>query len=162
MSTRYKKSPYTARTLLQSSLRRQAIEEISRSVRQELQRICARADEGDSILRSINVNSLTHFSWKSILQELKLRARTLFSLLRGALVKRRKGHFYVPRHCLGMTACVLLRHRSQHMALAQAAVSLVLYAGHCSKQVSNYNTTLCTMEIHFKIVLNVFCRFSRG
>lgn len=140
MSTRYKKSPYTARVMLncQSTLRQTTISEVNQSVRQEIQRICARTEEGDSILRSIsNVNSLTHFSWKSILAELKMHTPTLYTLLRGALMKRRDSHLQVPYHALGMTACVLLKHRNKHMSLTQALVSVLMYAGHCSKQVCN-------------------------
>ena len=138
MSTRYKKSPYTARVMLnrQTTLRQATISEVNQSVRQEIRRICARTEEGDSILRSIsNVNSLTHFSWKSILAELKMHTPTLYTLLRGALMKCQDSHLQVPHHALGMTACVLLKHRNKHMALTQALVSVLMYAGHCSKQV---------------------------
>ena len=142
MSTRYKKSPYTARVMLnpQSSLRQTTISEVSQSVRREIRRVCARAEAGDSILRSaFNVNSLTCFSWKSILAELKMRTPTFYTLLRGALMKHRSRHLLVSHRGLGMTACVLLKHRNKHMALTQALISVVMYAGHCSKQVRMFN-----------------------
>ena len=134
MSTRYKKSPYTARVMLrpQSSLRVTELQQLCNSMRREVHKICSRK-HGDSILRSISSASVTHFSWQSILQEIKSRAPTLYFLIKSIISKQEK---QLPQFTVGIIAGVLLKHRNKHLCLPQALISVVMYAGHCSKEVS--------------------------
>ena len=130
MSTRYKKSPYTARVMLHpnTSLRAATVHQICKAVQREIHMLCSRK-YGDSVLRETSSTAVTNFSWASIVQELKSQAPTLYTLI--------KSGCRVPTHALGMTGSLLLKARNKHLALPQAVISVVMYAGHCSKQVSS-------------------------
>lgn len=67
------------------------------------------------------------------MKELKSRAPTLLSFFKISLAKRGRK---VPNYAVGMSASVLLKNRNKNLSLVQAVVSVVMYAGHCSKQVS--------------------------
>ena len=132
MSTRYKKSPYTARTMLRPSttLNIATLKQVNRLVRREVHSMCSRK-YGDSVLRLSSLHAITNFSWGSLLRELQLQAPTLYSFLRAVLLKR---GCKVHRHSVGMSATMLLKCSNKHLALAQGVISLVMYAGHSSKQ----------------------------
>lgn len=49
----------------------------------------------------------------------------------------------MPTYALGMTGSLLLKARNKHLALPQAVISVVMYAGHCSKQVSSSCIYIC-------------------
>ena len=90
---------------------------------------------GDSILRLLHSISsiMGHFSWIPVLRELKLQAPILFSFLKAALAKRGRK---MPQYAVCICASVLLKNRNKNLTLIQAIISIVMYAGHCSKQVS--------------------------
>lgn len=131
MSTRYRKSPYTARVMLKS-LRMPTLVQVNRSVRQEIKRICSRKS-GDSVLRLSSILAVTNFSWGPVMKELKLQAPTMYSLINSALSSRK---CKAKKSAVGVNASILLKTRNKDIALFQAVVSVVMYAGHCSKQVS--------------------------
>lgn len=134
MSTRYKRSPYTARVLLHSrtSLRAATLKEVERSISREVHNICSRK-HGSSVLRSSTNAAITHFNWSHVIREVKAQAPTLHSLIKSAISRRGKR---LHESAIGMTSAVLLKHRSRCLCLPQAVISVVLYAGHCSKQVN--------------------------
>ena len=133
MSTRYKKSPYTARVLFhpQTSLRATTLKQVQHSIQREIHKICSRK-YGDSVLRSTTNAAVLHFSWAHVIRELKSQAPTLHSFIRSAMSKRGKR---LHPYAIGMNASLLLKHRSKHLCLSQAVILIVMYAGHCSKQV---------------------------
>lgn len=129
MSTRYRKSPYTARVALKS-LRGATLVEICKEVKKEVKTIASRKD-GDSLLR-LGQLQMSQFSWKPIVKELRRDAPVLFSVLSTALSKNGN----VKLADVGITASILLKNFCTHLALPQAIVSVILYSGHCSKQVN--------------------------
>ena len=62
MSTRYKKSPYTARTILhpKTTLRNATLAQVNRLVKREVHLICSRK-HGDSVLRLSDMNAVKSF-----------------------------------------------------------------------------------------------------
>lgn len=136
MSTRYKKSPYTARVMLHpsTSLRAATLRHMCQAIRREIHVICSRK-YGDSVLRLTSPAAVTQFSWKPVIQELKSQAPTLHSFIHSALAKRGRR---VRPFAVGMAGSLLLKYRNQFLALPQAVISVVMYAGHCSKQVSSF------------------------
>lgn len=133
MSTRYKKSPYTARVMLRplTSLRAATLSQVHLAVQREVHNLCLRRC-GDSGFRLSEPSSVTKFSWVHIVDELKALAPVLYSFIRASLAKRGR---IVPKSAVGICASVLLKHRNRQLAFVQAVISIVMYAGHCSKQV---------------------------
>ncbi len=134
-SVRYKHSPYTIRTIARTpSLQRALMKQVQRQIRIECRRICS-TRQGDSTLRLHNNNveeELKSFKWKQISKELKKKAPTLYGSLSAACAKEG----VEPRPMsVGMAASVLLKAQNKFLCLPQAAVSILLYAGHCSKLV---------------------------
>lgn len=80
------------------------------------------------------MSAITKFTWGSILRELHLEFPTLYSFLRAVLFRRKCN---LHHRNVGMSACLLLKSRNKHLGLVQGVISLVMYAGHSSKQVGN-------------------------
>ena len=89
----------------------------------EIKTMCA--DNTNSILRS---NDLELFSWDKVMQEAKVYAPILCSLL----------EVCIPDDiCMrGYLVALLCHLRWNHMNLHLKIISCILYSGHCSKQVT--------------------------
>ncbi len=87
----------------------------------------------ESVLRSQSKDDIKSFSWDVLHLELATNAPTLVSILSAATKTRvaRPNTKAVISTC----AAVLLNHRNPKMSLLQKIISLILYAGHSSKQV---------------------------
>ena len=87
----------------------------------------------ESFLSSQSKDDLKEFQWERLHRELSLKAPVLLSILLDATRTR------VPRLNLyiviGTCVAILLKHHNPKASLLQKIVSLVLYAGHASKQV---------------------------
>lgn len=105
--------------------------EVSRIIQREVHQLCS-TKYGASFLRNLSAVAVTSFSWKPVVAELKKRAPVLYMTLKAALTRPKKR---VDVSALGITAAVLLKCRNKFLSQAQAVVSVLLYAGHCSKQV---------------------------
>ena len=83
---------------------------------------------------SFFLKSAECFEVDTVITEVHSRAPTLFSILRSALrtktSRRNEGMIIV------VIAGIIFKHRRSCCSLVQQMVSLVLYAGHASKQVS--------------------------
>lgn len=90
----------------------------------------------NSILRSQSVEDMKSFSWNAVFAELTEHAPTLLLILR-ACTKTRVERSNV-RAVIGACAAMLLKHRYDRMSMFQKLVSVILYAGHCSKLVRKY------------------------
>ena len=99
-----------------------------------------------SVLRDSSVNAVKKFTFEAVDSDLEKYAPTLFSVLKGYVeVKRRKCATACKKArrsnqpsnstILGMCASILLRHKNANMNLFQRVVSVLLNAGHVSKQV---------------------------
>ena len=91
------------------------------------------SDNTNSILQSQEPENLMKFKWNMLHDELSANAPQLKSLLFSATKTTR------PRSnvqaVVGMCVAILLNNRNPKMNLIQKINSLILYAGHSSKQV---------------------------
>ena len=87
----------------------------------------------ESFLCSQSNDDLKEFKWDRLHRELSHKAPVLLSILVNATntrIPRPNSHVVI-----GICVAILLKHRNHKMSLLQKIISLVLYAGHASKQV---------------------------
>ena len=100
-------------------------------IRNEMKSMCS--DRVNSLLRSTDIKDLHEFTWDQLLTELRENAPIFLRVLNAAIETR------LPRRntsgVVGVCAAILLKHRFSKMCLGQKILSLILYAGHSSKQV---------------------------
>ena len=103
-------------------------------VRRELTLICS--ERVKSILSSQSPAVLHEFTWDVLLNELASNAPVFFSILNSCT------RTHKPRHSqnavIGTCSAILLKFRSPMMNVLQNILTLILYAGHCRKQVFAY------------------------
>lgn len=129
-------------------LRPHVVEKLARSIRmQELVPLCS--DKHDSILRLKSKPALEHFSWETVWEELRVNAPLLLSFFSCLLPKRKQQEVH-PAIC--MLASIVLRLNNQKVNLVQSVVSLILRAGHATKQVRSASLFSCGFQ-HFNIVV---------
>ena len=105
------------------------------------------SDNAHSFLCSQSKADLKEFKWDRLHAELSDNAPTLLSILLAATktrVPRPNAHIVV-----GTCVAILLKHCNPKMSLLQKIISLVLYAGHASKQV-----LLCFIQV---VMMDVQC-----
>ena len=103
---------------------------ISRILQSELRKLCS----VDSLLKENSTTAFQEFSWNNLIKEIQDHAPLLLSVMT-ACTKTRS---YRPNRnsTIGMCIAMLLKYHYKNMCLVQKILSLVLYAGHSSKQVS--------------------------
>ncbi len=91
------------------------------------------SDKSISILKDSDTDALKEFTWDALLCELHQNAPVLATLLCKATETR------TPREnrnaIVEMCASIILKHRNSKINLVQKIISLILYAGHSSKEV---------------------------
>lgn len=101
----YKKSPYTARTILKTTpLRKTVLSQLTTTTRRECSQICS-CKRGDSVLCFLSVLELQDFRWRMLTRELKKKAPTLLSVLHTAAESK---CFLPPEAIVGMATSMLL------------------------------------------------------
>lgn len=113
-------------------LRDLIITKIGRMVQSEVATLCT--DRCNSVLRSHSKEELVKFKWRSVNMEMRDYAPTLLNLLHAATRTRRDR----PNRdaVIAMCTAMICKLRRPEMSTAQKTLSLILYAGHASKQVS--------------------------
>ena len=114
------------------SLLPQLVRALCSAVRKEVKSLCS--DKHYSILRLKSKPALENFTWKTVWLELEQNAPTFLVLLVG-LLPGSKQQLDSVRPALCMCASILLKLTNQKVDLVQTVVSLVLKAGHATKQV---------------------------
>ena len=111
---------------------------VGQDLQKEIAAICS--DNFESVTRQKSNSIMTDFSHvkASLLHEIKIRAPTLFSLLNLCL-KTRKPRKNVDAIVV-MIASLLCKHRRPSACQLQRFISLILYAGHSNKQVSEHDS----------------------
>lgn len=105
--------------------------ELSREIR------AMASDRAKSILQSQNPDDLKQFKWDTLLCELSKYVPVLSRLLLLATKTRRPR--LNQKEVIGVCAAILIIHQNSKMNLIQKLASLILYAGHTSKQVCTYH-----------------------
>ena len=131
---RKSKKTIASEALKDQQTKQYIIKLIGKELAKEVQVMCS--DAVKSILQSRDPEHLKHFSWDVLLCELTEFAPILKDLLFSATKTQ------LPRAntnaIIGTCAAILMKHCNSRMNLVQKINSLVLYAAHTSKQVSNY------------------------
>ena len=86
--------------------------------------------EHDSILQD-NVEAVKHFSWETVILELRRKVPTLMHLLAMLVKKTSESSAF-----MASLACQILKDQHPKLGLMQRAVSVMLYSYGTSKQVS--------------------------
>ena len=136
-----KKYTIAAETLKDPILKGYVVDLIGKEVAKELKYMAS--TKADSVLQSQDVTQLKLFSWDVVLKELSEVGTTLKKILTCATKTRatRSNTNVV----IGICSAILLNHRNPKMNLIQKIISLILYAGHSSKQVQLYKL-LCIVS----------------
>lgn len=119
------------------ALREAAFTSFVNTISRECSVLCQRADQ--SLFRTILVTDMADVTWQSFIDELCLKAPTLFNLL--TTIVSCNDHRNTVKvgscHHPGLVAAVavLLKERSREMVGVQSLVSALMYSGHCEKQV---------------------------
>ena len=108
------------------------IECVAREVRKEIKSISS--TETPSCFRATSPKDLRKFQWQKVLNELESKAPTLVSVLRGITRTRKPRKNWNEVVC--MCAAIILKHHNSVLSLLQKLVTVILYAGHASKQVN--------------------------
>lgn len=98
------------------------------------------SDDAKSILQSSNPDDLKEFKWDTLLCELSKYAPVMSRLL--LLATKTKRPRLNQKAVIGVCAAILINHRNSKMSLVQKLTSLILYAGHTSKQVIYLHSNL--------------------
>ena len=112
-------------------IRKYILKLICVTLKREINTMCS--DKTKSLLREQAPDCLQNFNWSQLELELGTYAPTLPCLLDACFSTRvlRQNRTYM----LCMCASLMLKNRRPSMSLLQKIVSVVLYGGHCSKQV---------------------------
>lgn len=135
-TTRFKQPSYTARTLFKTPTVHDAtLREVLSTVKHECESMC-KVVPSSSVLRSSSICGLKEMQWTSVLDEMKVRAPVLLSILTEAATGGSGSSIRTPApSIIGMAAAVLLKARSRNMCKLQAMIGALLYTGHASKKV---------------------------
>ena len=87
-----------------------------------------------SVLKSKSSDDLKHFKWEMIFDELQKKAPVFLCFMMSATKTRNPRSNRIPVIC--MCTAILLKYRFKQLNLVQKVISLLLYSGNCSKEVS--------------------------
>ena len=147
------------------SVRSKVLKEIQKIVCNEIKAICS--DKHKSIFREKSQDVLEHFSWDPLWSELSTKAPVLLSIMKGCTPKKADTEHIKPIICT--CAAVLMKFRNPKLCHFQGVISLLLHAGHASKQVINakynkadphYNDVNCTvlfMQVYNRLQRAMLC-----
>ena len=83
--------------------------------------------------------------WEPIINDMKVRAPVLLSILTAAASRCLSGTTKSPLGMIAMASSILLKCRSNYICKVQAMIGALLYAGHASKRV-------CIMQKMYRIL----------
>ena len=129
---RRSKKAIAAECMKDHTVKKHILKSVGKLVHGEIKKFCS--DSANSILRRDDPQCIKTFSWESFSSEISKFAPVMKGILQ-ATCKRR-----ISRTDFNVVMCVcvalLLRNRNPRMNLIQKIISLILYGGHSSKQVS--------------------------
>lgn len=128
--------------LKQKVLRNHVIKALSTEIQKEFSVMCS--CKTASLFRDKSRDGFSRFTWNAVSNELQKHASIFFSILSGCVAVKRRVKKSVKKHnkncpnstaIIGVCATILLRNKNSHMNLFQHIMSIILHAGHASKQV---------------------------
>lgn len=121
-----------AQCLRDPDCRKHVVAGIGRVLRSELAVMCSKSF--GSILRSNFPENLKSFNWDQVISEMQACTPTLLHLQ--SCMRTRRGFYkHKQKSFIGFCVSIMCKYRCPKMSLFQKMISLVLYAGHSSKQV---------------------------
>ncbi len=105
---------------------------VAATIGREVKLVCSAKHE--SILMMKTKPALENFTWRTVWAELQQSAPTLLKVLQEAL-PRQKRESEAAKPVICMCASLLLKFRNPRVNVVQAVISLILQAGHASKEV---------------------------
>ncbi len=136
------------------AIRGYMLQQLSRDCKAEIKKLCSTG----SVLLKREKDDLTTFTWKSFLEAVQESAPTIVLLLQSCIPTTTcLDHQAI----VGVCVAILAKSRRSSACLVQRIVSLVLYAGHCSKQVSINIALLITQVQSDFVSMQVFTRLQR-
>ena len=127
-------------------LKKQVCSELGRAFCAELKQ--ATAQDSNSLIKKTDMDTISTFNWETLQDDLKQHCRQLLQFL----------HLFVPHNkrkrvggVMSLIVAMLARLTNQRARLVQTVVSLILLAGHATKQVSliyYYNEINTHAHIH--------------
>ncbi len=106
-------------------------DKIGRLLRDDVRKMCS--DYVHSILSDRNSDSLKNFQWSSVMKEMQKHAPYLVNILLSCTKTKVPRNNRVSTICL--CAAILFKFRYLRMNVVQKIITLILYTGHCEKQV---------------------------
>ena len=116
------------------SMKSEVISKVGDSMRKELKSFCS--NTFNSVLVETSQAALEYFSWESMWQEMAKATPVIMSLFSTCLSHQADKAKLKPIIC--MCTAILAKSRNPKLCLVQSIISLILLAGHASKQVSIY------------------------
>ena len=121
-------------------LREQILNVLGRKIQGEMKNLCSLLIP--SVLRTYNPEAVQSFKWKTLIEEIKERAPTFYSVLANCAYKKpkklgSKSYRIKDEVVIGTCASIFLRHRSCKMNMIQRIISMILYSNNAGKMVCN-------------------------
>ena len=106
------------------------IKDVGKIIKKEIKQLCS--DKTSSCLRSTKKSALIGFSWEKLFKEAEYAAPCLLQFLTISLaIKNGKNS----KPIIGLFISVFCYFKRGSMNVLQKIIAIILYSGHCSKQV---------------------------
>ena len=132
------KKAVAEQTFKDLATRKYLIESVGKEIRREIKSISS--TKTPTCLRATTPKDLQTFHWEKLVSELSSKAPTLLSILQVSTKTTIPRKNSVGAVC--MCAAIILKHHNAALSLVQKLVTVILFAGHASKQVSVYITAI--------------------
>ena len=133
------------------TMARSAIGKLGTIIRQEIRKVAS--------TNALAACSMQTFSWEWLLKQLGVHAPHLHQLLTSLTTT--KGRRTNQRAVIGMCAAILMKHQNPTISLVQKILSIILYAGHASKQVILTEYMHGCFAYHLSFKIKVYTRLQR-
>ena len=129
---RRSKKAIAAECMKDQAVQKHIVKLVGKMVHREIKKFCS--DSANSILKRDDPQCIKTFSWESFSSEISKFAPVLKSILQATSKTGMSNTDFNVVMCV--CVALLLRNRNPRMNLIQKIISLLLYGGHSSKQVS--------------------------
>lgn len=132
---------------------------VGKIVHSEVKKLCSESVQ--SVLLSSDPRTLQSFTWQDLKSELSIHAPVLKGILESTGVESRNRPNFDAVVCLCIA--LLAKNRNPKMSLIAKIFSLILYAGHSSKEVLLFTHNYYWLLIHilFSQLFQTFTRLQR-
>lgn len=111
-----------------------------------INRECTELCQKGTRFRSIPVDQIANFRWDDFIEEMESKSPLLLRTLTTVATRVDHRYQHTPKTAkypgIVTAAAVLLKQRNREMCGIPSIVSLMMYAGHCEKQVNIYHSCI--------------------